>query len=183
MRFLIALSLLLVLLVPASSLATDYTSTNFKVKDPVVEELGGYATSSNFGLLGSIPYISPRRTTSTTFINQPGFLGFPAATTTTTSTTPSPPTGGGGGGIYYPPSYKPKDIPNIPKLKKTVDFNHDGFVNFIDFSILLYYFDKTGDSIWATDLNDDLVVDLTDVSIFMYYWDGSDDQKLERDIS
>ena len=163
------------------ALATDYSSTNFKVTNPVIEELGGFSTSTNFQLIGSIPYIAPVRSTSTSYGNNPGFLGYPSSTASTTaSSTPSstsatPPGsfGGGAGETPVPPEPgKPKPKPD-EKVRKRVDFNRDGRVDFIDFSILLYYFDKQGSIIVPFDLNDDGVVDVVDISIFMYYWDGS----------
>ncbi len=154
------------------ALATDYSSTNFKVSNPVIEELGGYSTSTSFRLLGSIPFIEPLRGTSTSYINIPGFPAFIDPSTPTPSST-----GGGGAAIDLnpPPSPptppKPKPTPT-EEIFKRVDFNHDGFVNFVDFSILLYYFDKTGSIITPFDLNSDAAVDMVDISIFMYYWDG-----------
>jgi len=53
-----------------------------------------------------------------------------------------------------------------------VDFNVDGYIDFVDFSILLYYFDKRGPVLVRYDLNEDQLVDLVDISIFMYYWNG-----------
>ncbi len=148
--------------------ATDYSSTNFKVNNPVIEELGGYSTSSNFRLWSNVPYITPSRATSTSYSSIPGFLGYTGTTTVTTSGGGG---GGGGGGVAPDPS-KPKPIIGNT-LRKSVDFNHDGRVDFIDFSILLYYFDKHGSQIQPFDLNDDGVVDVFDISIFMYYWDGN----------
>jgi len=154
-----------------SAFATDYSSASFKVSNPVIEELGGISNSTSFRLLGSIPFIEPRRSTSTSYINIPAFPAFPGSTTTVSTATPPTGGGGGGGGGVAPDPSKPK-----PKLTDKnflrVDFNRDGFVNFIDFSILLYYFDKTGSIIIPFDLNEDGLVDMVDISIFMYYWDG-----------
>lgn len=49
------------------------------------------------------------------------------------------------------------------------DLNQDGKVNLIDFSILLYWWER-----WeqCADLNSDGVVNLIDFSIMMYYWTG-----------
>lgn len=154
------------LLTPLLAVAAEYSSASYGISAPVINELGGFATSSNFQLWGSIPYIEPLRSTSTHYINNPDFLGF-SGTNTTTSTTTS--TGGSGGTDGAPP-VKPRPE---GKPSRSVDFNRDGFVNFIDFSILLYYFDKTGERITPYDLNDDGVVDVVDISIFMYYWDGN----------
>lgn len=171
-------SICLVLLTPAVVVATDYSSTNFKVQDPVIDELGGYSSSTSFGLYGDIPFISPRQGSSASYLSIPGFLGFPApaaATTTPTSTPPQGPGGSSGGG-GPPGAIPPKPQPTPRPLRKTVDFNRDGYVNFIDFSILLYYYDKSGAIIVPYDLNDDGAVDIVDISIFMYYWDGTDFQ-------
>ena len=153
--------------------ATDFSSTNFKVKNPTIEELGGFSTSTHFQLIGSIPYIEQRQSSSTSFGNSPGFPTFGAPSSTASSSTSTPPAAfGGGGGTPPPAPPKPKPTPT-PEVRKRVDFNHDGRVDFIDFSILLYYFDKHGSTIVPFDLNSDGVVDVVDVSIFMYYWDGN----------
>ena len=52
-----------------------------------------------------------------------------------------------------------------------IDFNNDCRVNLIDFSILLYWFDRT-DSPDEIDLDDNGVVDIHDFSILAYYWTG-----------
>lgn len=54
---------------------------------------------------------------------------------------------------------------------KAVDYNTDSRVNIIDFSILLYWFERFNppDEI---DLNNDNVVDLSDFSIMAYCWTG-----------
>ena len=150
--------------------AVDFSSSNFTVKNPSIEELGGFATSTSFQLWGSIPFISPRQTTSTSFILSPGFLSFPTGTVATTTPPPViPPSGGGGGGGGG--ALKPRP-PMPPGLCLKVDFNQDSWIDFVDFSILLYYFDKEGDLISRFDLNADATVDLIDISIFMYYWNG-----------
>lgn len=173
MRPISLIGLICLIGLPLISFATDYSSTNFKVNNPVIEELGGFSTSTSFQLIGTIPYISSGRSTSTSYGNNPGFLGYSgAATSTATSSTSTPPGAFGGGGAPPPGPGKPKPKPD-EKIKKTVDFNHDGRVDFIDFSILLYYFDKQGSVIIPFDLNDDDIVDVVDISIFMYYWDGN----------
>jgi len=49
------------------------------------------------------------------------------------------------------------------------DFNKDGRVNLIDFSIMLYWWGKYNPCV---DLNHDGIVNLPDFSILMYYWTG-----------
>jgi hypothetical protein len=158
--------------------ATEYSATNFKVSNPVIEELGGRSTSASFQLIGSIPFISPVRASSTSYVSIPGFLGYPGSTTAATTSAGSSFAAfswvGAAGVSSTPPVLPVKPKPEqTPEIRKRVDFNRDGRVDFIDFSILLYYFDKEGEIIVPFDLNDDGTVDVVDLSIFMYYWDGS----------
>lgn len=60
------------------------------------------------------------------------------------------------------------------KTKKLVgDFNHDGAVDLIDFSIMLYWYQRplSGAGFYA-DLDGDGKVDLTDFSILVAHWTG-----------
>jgi hypothetical protein len=52
------------------------------------------------------------------------------------------------------------------------DLNFDGYVNIIDFSILLYFWHQTSPENICADINQDGTVDLIDFSITMYYWTG-----------
>src|SRR5258708_430949 len=52
------------------------------------------------------------------------------------------------------------------------DFNCDGRVNLIDFSILLYFWHQTNPSNIKVDINKDGIVDLTDFSILLFDWTG-----------
>ena len=51
-----------------------------------------------------------------------------------------------------------------------VDFNCDGRVNLIDFSILLYNWGTPTDT--KTDLSEDGKVNITDFSIMLFWWTG-----------
>lgn len=51
------------------------------------------------------------------------------------------------------------------------DFNYDGRVNLIDFSILIYWFDKMNPPA-KFDLNNDKNINVYDFSIMAYYWTG-----------
>jgi hypothetical protein len=180
MRQLAAIFLSIALCLPgAVAYATEYSSSNFKVSNPVIEELGGLSSSANFKLWSNIPYIEPRLASSTNYKSIPGFLGYPGSSTATTTGGGGGGGGGGGsthdgafGGGYNSGPQKPKPLVT-EEIRNRVDFNHDGKVDFIDFSILLYYFDKRGSIIVPFDLNDDTYVDMVDISIFMYYWDGN----------
>ncbi|MDO8626395.1 MAG: hypothetical protein Q7K39_02980 [Candidatus Magasanikbacteria bacterium] len=66
-----------------------------------------------------------------------------------------------------------KTAPRVPAAECPLqaDFNTDCQVNIIDFSILLYWFNRQ--SVPAEiDLNADGIIDLVDFSIFIYYWTG-----------
>ena len=51
----------------------------------------------------------------------------------------------------------------------TGDLNCDGFVNLVDFSILVFNWNSTGG---VADINQDGIVSLPDFSILLYYWTG-----------
>lgn len=76
--------------------------------------------------------------------------------------------GGGGGGNSTP---VPVVTPVNNKTCNGADFNHDGIVNAIDFSILLYFWHtKYPFSNPCVDLNGDKKVDTIDFSIMLYNW-------------
>ncbi len=90
---------------------------------------------------------------------------------TATGDAPQPPPGGGGGGGPRPDP-TPTSTPDI--IYRTADFNRDGRVNSVDFSILLAF--------WRTewpfrniyvDVNDDREVNSVEFSIMMFQWDGN----------
>jgi hypothetical protein len=58
-----------------------------------------------------------------------------------------------------------------PQFGTCVDYNKDGRVNLIDFSILLFWFGNSNAPA-AIDCNSDRVIDLKDFSILMYFWTG-----------
>jgi hypothetical protein len=55
---------------------------------------------------------------------------------------------------------------------KRSDLNCDGKVNLTDFSILLFYWNKTNPANPRADINRSGIVDLTDFSIMLYDWTG-----------
>jgi hypothetical protein len=78
------------------------------------------------------------------------------------------PSGGGGGGGGGGPSTPPV----VPGNCRRADFNCDGKVNSIDFSILLYYWkSKPPFANPRVDINKDGKVDSVDFSIMLYEWD------------
>ena len=62
--------------------------------------------------------------------------------------------------------------PGAPVCSKKGDINNDGKVNIVDFSILLYFWNKKNPSNACVDLNGDGAVNLFDFSIMLYWWTG-----------
>ncbi|MCH7492628.1 dockerin type I repeat-containing protein [Patescibacteria group bacterium] len=52
------------------------------------------------------------------------------------------------------------------------DINCDGFVNLVDFSILLFYWNINNPANTRADINSDGVVNIIDFSIMLFYWTG-----------
>lgn len=69
--------------------ATDYTNTNFIVRDPVITIEGGRSSTANFQYISSSGQTDTGENSNTNFIHRAGFLYFPAPT-------PSPSPAGGG---------------------------------------------------------------------------------------
>ncbi len=65
---------------PSFVLAQEFTSSSFRVLDPVVSS-SGYATSSGFQLWGNVGQISLGTSTASSFYLNSGFLTFPHVTT------------------------------------------------------------------------------------------------------
>jgi hypothetical protein len=55
---------------------------------------------------------------------------------------------------------------------KRSDLNNDGKVNIIDFSMLLYYWQRTPPSTSKADIIKDGIVNVSDLSIMLYDWTG-----------
>lgn len=74
--------------------------------------------------------------------------------------------------------YRPGQVPGTPgqptppsQYGLCVDYNRDGRVNLIDFSILIFWFKKENPPAHI-DCNADHLVDMKDFSILMYFWTG-----------
>jgi hypothetical protein len=76
-------------------------------------------------------------------------------------------------GLSRPVLFKVGDsiISGPPTVSPCGDFNRDGRVNLVDFSILLYWFDKEN-PISSVDCNKDNRINIVDFSILMYNWTG-----------
>jgi len=80
--------------------------------------------------------------------------------------------GGGANGVNGAPGLSPVLAAGQCADKKKADFNCDGKVDSIDFSILLYYWEaKQPFANPRVDINNDGKVDSTDFSILLYEWD------------
>ncbi|GEM_PF-2916388 len=236
--------------------ATDYTNTNFIVRDPVITAEGGRSTTSNFEYFSSSGQTTAGQSSSTDFIHRAGFLYFPTGSspspTPSPTPTPSPsPSGGGTTGKAIPStsvtfegkagagsavvllkdaqiatkivvdstgnfliqigglstgnyifglyeetkegrrsalrifpifvltgttitrtgiSFEP-GVFVVPGQPNRGDLNGDFFVGLIDFSILIYWFDRPNPPAHI-DFDGNGKVDLVDFSIMAYYWTG-----------
>lgn len=155
------ITVLLTLVVFFASASADFTSTNFKLENPIVILGGGQSSSSNFTYLSSTGQLVSGQSTSASFLQNAGFLYFPVSI----SVTPPPGLGSGGGG------HGAMTPPGLTVDCRVADFNCDGNVNVFDLSILLYYLKKPNAGIAPYDLNHDGQMNLADVSILFYHWD------------
>jgi len=129
---------------------TDYTTTNFIVRDPITGGSGGgYSESTNFQLWGSVSQTGIGISTSANRELRAGFLYFPedGGATPPPVGPPGgpPPSSGPGKSIFtiFPiiPPFTELPIPvcGIAQGFSRSDFNCDGEVNLQDLSILLSY--------------------------------------------
>src|SRR5437660_1375320 len=131
------------LALPLSTLATDFSSQNFVVKDPVIKAGAGFSISGGYKIFESIGQEAIGISNSGGFVLKGGFLYFPEPSSGTTPPPPPPPPsfGGGSGPPGAPPTTTPpvKKPPITPpgQKKKICDFNNDKKCNIIDLSILL----------------------------------------------
>jgi hypothetical protein len=70
------------------SFAQEYSSSNYKISNPVITSGGGYSSSANFGLQSSIGQIGIGTSSAASFGLNAGFLYFPYVTTPAISATP-----------------------------------------------------------------------------------------------
>jgi len=159
--------LLLLFMFSPVAMAENLTSTSFQIENPIIINSGGISSSTSFKHISSTGEIVIGESTATSFVGQLGWLYFPEAVVTP----PVDPGGGGGGsGGYFRPG-APFLIPGLA-CDRFADFNCDNFVNIIDFSILLFYFDEERQELVSIyDLSDDEIVDFLDVSVMFYHWD------------
>lgn len=132
------------------------------------ESVGNVLTFTKTGLSGGTTYYFVVRSLAGTL---------PLAKSTEASATPT-------GGAAAPTTSTPgvgkiiseigkilkPEVPDTKRILALCDFNGDGRCNIIDFSILLYYFDKPPAVASRYDLNQDGGIDIVDVSILLFYW-------------
>ena len=68
--------------------AEEFSSDSFIIRDPVIREGGGRATSTNFELFDITSQIQEGESTSTGFLQRAGFLYFPVASIPSATATP-----------------------------------------------------------------------------------------------
>ena len=167
---------------PLSLRATEFTSSNFKLLDPVLRS-GGFSSSNSFRLQGSLGQLGIGFSESGSFEVKGGSLYFAAPAAATPSPTPTPSSSAGGGG------------PILEIFKKIIglitpcshsDLNCDGLVNIYDAGILFYWWNKPlvqpnfasalasilGLGRPSPDRNGDKEVDIFDLSILLSDWTG-----------
>jgi hypothetical protein len=144
--------------------AEEFSSANFKIKDPVISIGGGLVTSTNFLLQGSIGQPAPGTSTAASFELRAGFLFFPAPVAPTVPS-PTPPILG-----VLPGRAFLRIIPLRPRCVRIGDLNCDGKINLTDLSIFLYFLNQPRQIASRYDINEDGVLDLRDISIMFYYW-------------
>jgi hypothetical protein len=65
-----------------------------------------------------------------------------------------------------------EDEPDPCEFSTPGDLNCDSFVNLVDFSILMFYWEQSNPANARADINNDGIVDIIDFSIMMFYWTG-----------
>lgn len=169
----ILLSIFIILLLVGFVNATEFTSSSYKVLDPVIDVASGpRAATTSFTLLTAVGQPAIGRSTSDTYNLLSGFLYFfePASAPPPTPPPPPPPPPFGGGPIFPPITYFPPIIPLfppiaippiipplIPSLPPLIPpFIPEGCV-------------PGENGIPRADLNCDGNVNLVDFSVFMYF--------------
>lgn len=166
--------------------ATEYTSTNFKVIDPVISVGGGRSTSNTYQAEQSFGQPATGISSSASFELKGGLLYFATPSAATPSPTPTPaatPSAVGTGGPLSPskivfPALQfllpPAEIPKkCPEGFEPSDLNCDKKVDLKDLSIFLYFSSiPEPEKFSPADLNRDAKVDTRDLSILFSQWNG-----------
>lgn len=138
--------------------ATDFSSFNFVVKDPVINLGGVLATSSSFSLNSSFGQEAIGISASQTLSLKSGFLYFPSPAAAAPAPSESPQVSTISGSTKFKP---PAGV---------CDFNKDGLCDIADLSIFLHWLNKPYGLARKFDLNQDDKLDIVDISIIFYHW-------------
>lgn len=190
--FLMCTLLLVIAGIPAAVFATTYSSSSFKVLDPVIDSVGGRKTSSSYILLDALGQNAIGLSNSSSFTVKSGFPYFSA-----------PSSDSGGSSSEEPastPSQSSVPIHILPLIRPLIpipepltpeeaeelieehlpcqngaraeDLNCDNVVGLIDFSIFLYLSgeDQKNRRPNFADFNQDGAVDIRDLSRLFFAW-------------
>lgn len=159
-------------LLPKMVLAADYTSSSFKVIDPVIDA-GGLigATSNSFQESGSLSQISIGTSSSAGFQLKSGFFYFPSVAAAAPAAAAA---AGGNYSMYLESLVKLGILPLLPTGVKpcdiAFDLNCDGSIGLKDFSIFLAVQNRPVPN--PADFNKDNKIDFRDLSILLSGWTG-----------
>lgn len=122
--------------------AEEFTSTDYKISDSVMSAGGGFSSSTDFQLIGSIAQISIGTSTANSFGLNAGFLTWPAPAAAASTAAASSTTIADSGAVLGSFSPIAPFVPFVPVFTErailtNADLNHDGSVGLKDFSILL----------------------------------------------
>lgn len=160
-------------LLPKISLATEFTSDNFKIIDPVIDFGGAVNSSSdNFKLTGAIGQVAIGTSSNDTFQLKSGWLFFSAAVP---ASAPAIAAAGSNFSMYLESLVQLVVIPLLPPTvfkpcDIVFDLNCDGSVGLKDFSIFLAVQNRPAPN--PADFNKDNKIDFKDLSILLSKWTG-----------
>lgn len=164
-------------LLPFMAKGTEFTSTNFKIIDPVIQVGGGRSTSASFQTEQSIGQPALGLSTSQSYQLQGGSLYFPAPTAAAAAAVEAEAAAAGGGGgsllpVLFPvvaPFFPPVAIPAAcPDSFTAADLNCDGQIGIKDLSVFLFFSAVPAPN--RADLNRDSLVNTKDLSILFSKW-------------
>lgn len=155
-----------------SVLATDYTSSSFKVLDPVFQTGGGgEMTSASFKLIGSVGQIAVGTSSASSFKVCSGFLCYPAPSAAAAKEAAAAAVAVSHGGILESllEAFNLRvPVISVKPCASKADFNCDRKVGLADLSIFLYFAPRSVPN--PVDLNNDGVVDTKDFSMLLSSW-------------
>jgi hypothetical protein len=183
--FIATISLIVLTAFLRVAMATDFSSTNFTVKDPVLNS-GNFSSSHSFRVFSTVGQPAIGISTSDNRQLKAGFLYFPEPTVVTAAA-PAEAAAAvvSGGGPVHPLYRRLFDL--IVRPCSPGDLNCDGRINIEDVSILFYWWGKpvhrpSFASLLASiiglgrpspDMNSDQRIDIFDLSMLLSRWTGN----------